>query len=76
MARRIPTSLFDRIAYLQQLQSECEGEIHMYEREERYLREQIRKAQGQLAYYERLLRELKAGWMGGGRTLLNVVRRR
>lgn len=58
-ARRLPSSLLDRILHLRNVREELEAEIRRLSREEEYLGEQVRKAREQLGYYERLLRDLK-----------------
>lgn len=59
MARAKPTSLSGRINSLESQAEEARGELERLRKEESYLHEQMEKAEGQLAYYEALLRDLR-----------------
>ena len=59
MARLAATPLSDRILRLQEQAEEVRAELEKLRKEEAYLREQTEKAEGQLAYYEELLKDLK-----------------
>jgi predicted nucleic acid-binding Zn-ribbon protein len=59
VARLRPTSLSDRILRLEQQAEEVRRELEKLQKEEEYLREQTEKAEGQLTYYEALLKDLR-----------------
>ena len=70
--RTIP--LLDRYVSLLSAQQEAEAEVARLEREEEYLRRQVREAREQVRYYEGLLTVLRRDW-GRPAPLVELVRK-
>ncbi|HEV2429484.1 MAG TPA: hypothetical protein VGV64_06550 [Thermoplasmata archaeon] len=66
--------MHDRQLSLVEARDAALAEAARLEREERYLVEQVRKAEEQVRYYESLLAKLRRDW-GGSRGLPEFVRR-
>lgn len=62
MARRTAPSFLDRQLALQTARSAALAEVDRLEREEAYLLQQVRRAQDQVRYYERLLAKHRRDW--------------
>jgi predicted nucleic acid-binding Zn-ribbon protein len=62
MVRRTATSLQDREQTLRAARDEASAEVSRLEREEHYLAQQVRDAEDQVRYYERLLGKLRRDW--------------
>lgn len=74
MRRRTPASLHDKQQSLLAARDETRAEVERLEREERFLREQLREARDQVRYYESLLAALRRDW-GRDAPLASLVRR-
>lgn len=74
MRRPTPVSLHDRQSNLESLRQETEDEANRLAREEATLVEQVRQAQEQVRYYERLLAQLRRDW-GAPPALARLFRR-
>ena len=74
MVRRTTTFSRDREADLLRARTELEGELERLAQEEEYLGRQIRRAQGQVRYYEQMLGDLKQSF--GRRAPLHEFARR
>jgi multidrug resistance efflux pump len=72
LKRTIP--LLDRHVSLLSAQQEAEAEMARLEREEEYLRRQVREAREQVQYYEGLLAVLRRDW-GRPAPLADLVRK-
>ncbi len=62
MVRRTGEAFHDRALELREARNRASEEIERLEREERYLAQQVRDAQDQVRYYERLLGKLRRDW--------------
>jgi hypothetical protein len=62
MVRRTGEAFHDRALELHEARDRASEEIERLEREERYLAQQVRDAQDQVRYYERLLGKLRRDW--------------
>jgi hypothetical protein len=74
MVRRTATSFHDRERTLREARAEASAEVARLEREERYLAQQVRDAEDQVRYYERLLGKLRRDW-GRPAGLPEIVRK-
>ena len=74
MVRRTPGSLHDKQQSLLAAREETQAEVGRLEREERFLREQLREARNQVRYYESLLAALRRDW-GRDAPLASLVRK-
>lgn len=74
MVRRTAASLQDRAQALLEARDAASVEVARLEREEQYLAQQVRDAEDQVRYYERLLAKLRQDW-GRPARLPEIVRK-
>jgi hypothetical protein len=74
MGRRTAPSFHDRQAALQQARWAALDEVERLDREEAYLLQQVRRAEDQVRYYERLLAKHRRDW-GPPARLSQLLRR-
>ena len=74
MVRRTAASLQDRAQALVEARDAASLEVARLEREEQYLAQQVRDAEDQVRYYERLLSKLRRDW-GRPARLPEIVRK-
>jgi hypothetical protein len=74
MPLKRPIALLDKHVSLLSAQQEAEAESGRLEREEEYLRRQVREAREQVRYYEGLLLVLRRDW-GKPAPLAELVRK-
>ena len=62
MVSRTTARFHDRELALREARDEASAEVQRLEREEHYLAQQVRDAEDQVRYYERLLGKLRQDW--------------
>ena len=74
MVRRTAAFFHDKEQALREARNEASSEVARLEREERYLVQEVRDAEDQVRYYERLLAKLRRDW-GRPSRLPEIVRK-
>ncbi|HEV2520098.1 MAG TPA: hypothetical protein VGX00_05695 [Thermoplasmata archaeon] len=74
MVRRTAAPFHDRAQLLREARAEASAEVDRLVREEQYLAQQVKDAEDQVRYYERLLSKLRQDW-GRPARLPEIVRK-